>query len=58
MQIRIETVTVTPAALKRFVEENKLRVPAFFNDEGHIIIGINHRSRDDARKLVDWLICQ
>jgi hypothetical protein len=56
MQIRIETVTATPAKLKAFVEEHKLRVPAFFNEAGHIVIGVNHRTREDALKLIAWLV--
>lgn len=58
MKIRIET-TVAPAALQRFLDENKVRVPTFFDKEGHVVLLIGpYTDHDQASKLISWLMLQ
>ncbi len=55
MQIRIER-PILPEALKAFLDDRKLRVPAFIDKNAFIVITINPRNRADAIVLIDWLM--
>lgn len=55
MRITIEIQTER-SALKKFLDERQLRVAAFLNNDGHVVLFVNPSSRLAALELIGWLI--